>query len=295
MRAEPNERTGDPDLLENTYAVASGAFGANYRIDPAVALASNVSVGFRAPSMFELYASGVHGGVAAFQQGTPRLDPERSISTDLSLRLRADRARGKVTVYRNQILNYIYLRNTGLERGDLPVFRSAQTDAVIRGIDAGGRFDLTDWLQLGGQASFITSTGEGINEGSDAALPLLPADRLESFVRLHGGEFGRLRRAHLRLDLVHTLEKEAAGRYEPFAQFDFGPPFGTASTEPYTLVSVEAGATVRVYDVPVSLHVTGENLFDTAYRDFLDTYKGYALSAGRNFGFKISVPVGRSK
>ena len=33
-----------------------------------------------------------------------------------------------------------------------------------------------------------------------------------------------------------------------------------------------------------------ENLTDESYRDFLDTYKGYALSPGRNVWIKASVP-----
>ncbi len=65
------------------------------------------------PSVFELYASGVHGGVAAFQVGDPALDPERSYSTDLSLRVRRDRVTAELTGYVNAINNYIYLANTG--------------------------------------------------------------------------------------------------------------------------------------------------------------------------------------
>jgi iron complex outermembrane receptor protein/hemoglobin/transferrin/lactoferrin receptor protein len=31
-------------------------------------------------------------------------------------------------------------------------------------------------------------------------------------------------------------------------------------------------------------------LLDTAYRDFLDTYKGYALSLGRDVRLRLTVP-----
>jgi hypothetical protein len=31
---------------------------------------------------------------------------------------------------------------------------------------------------------------------------------------------------------------------------------------------------------------------DTEYRDFLDTYKGYALSPGRDIRVSLSVPFG---
>ena len=49
---------------------------------------SNLGTGFRAPSVFELYANGQHGGVAAFQQDNPSLEPERTVSFDLGLRIR---------------------------------------------------------------------------------------------------------------------------------------------------------------------------------------------------------------
>jgi outer membrane receptor protein involved in Fe transport len=38
-----------------------------------------------------------------------------------------------------------------------------------------------------------------------------------------------------------------------------------------------------------SLRVAVRNVFDTTYRDFLDTYKGYALSPGRDVQFSLST------
>jgi len=34
------------------------------------------------------------------------------------------------------------------------------------------------------------------------------------------------------------------------------------------------------------------NLTDEDYRDFLDTYKGYALSSGRDIQLELRVPFG---
>ena len=83
----------------------------------------------------------------------------------------------------------------------------------------------------------------------------------------------------------------AAGRFGPFSQFDgdFGPPFGTASTQAYTTVDIEAQGTFDQLGVPVTLSVRVRNLLDETYRDFLDTYKGYALSPGRDVQFSLST------
>jgi iron complex outermembrane receptor protein/hemoglobin/transferrin/lactoferrin receptor protein len=90
----------------------------------------------------------------------------------------------------------------------------------------------------------------------------------------------------------HAFQKDAAGRFEPFSQFDggFGPPFGTASTQAYNVVNVEAQTTLRLgLGAPLTLSVGVDNLLDETYRDFLDTYKGYALSPGRDVQFSLST------
>jgi len=295
VEAVPNQRTTDPDALENTYTTLSGAVGASYAFSDGLAVATNLSSGFRAPSIFELYASGVHGGVAAFQVGNPDLEPERSYSADLSLRVRRDRVTAEITGYVNAINNYIYLRNTGEtnEGSGLPVFAAGQTDAVIPGIEATVETSVQPWLQIGGSTAILDGTGDNLGaDGGDGELPLLPSNTVSGFVRWVPADTDRLRNSHLEVRLKHAFDKDAAGRFEPFSQFDggFGPPFGTASTQAYNVVNVEAQTTLRLgLGAPLTLSVGVDNLLDETYRDFLDTYKGYALSPGRDVQFSLST------
>jgi iron complex outermembrane receptor protein len=89
--------------------------------------------------------------------------------------------------------------------------------------------------------------------------------------------------------MKHAMSKKSAGTYEPFSQFDIIP-FGTASTEAYTTFSIGLGVIYNFNTQPISMYLEIENLFDEAYVDFLDTYKGYALSMGRNISLKVQVP-----
>ena len=295
QEAAPNDRTEQPELLERSFTEVTGAVGANVRLTRGLALASNANVGFRAPSIFELYASGVHGGVAAVQLGNPTLQPERAFSLDLSLRARTDRFSGRVTAYRNRIEDYIFLENTGeTNAAGLPFFGAAQTDALILGLEGGARFTATQWMRVGGSFSVVSGEGDGLTdpgtgESEDGPLPLLPADRLGGFVELHSEGGGTMAEPSLRVDVSHAFGKEAAGRIEPFSQFD-GTPFGTATTRAYTLIDVEAGATLRLGVTPLSLTVGVDNLTDAVHRNFLDTYKGYALSPGRSLRTRVSLP-----
>ena len=109
------------------HSVFTGSLGAVYRLTDEVAIATNLGRGFRAPSLFELYADGVHGGVAAIQEGDPNLEPEKSINIDLGLRWNTPRLQGSATVYRNAISDYIYLQDTGASRNDLPSSPTSRT------------------------------------------------------------------------------------------------------------------------------------------------------------------------
>jgi iron complex outermembrane receptor protein/hemoglobin/transferrin/lactoferrin receptor protein len=295
VEAVPNQRTTDADQLDNTYTTLSGAVGASYTFGDGVAIATNLSSGFRAPSIFELYANGVHGGVAAFQEGNPSLEPERSYSADLSLRVRRDRLTAEVTGYVSAIQDYIYLENTGEQgpNGTLPKFAADQTDALIPGIEATVEASPLPWLQVGGSAAVLDGTGDGLGaDGGDGELPLLPSNTVSGFVRWVPADTAPLSNSQVELSLKRALDKDAAGRFEPFSQFDegFGPPFGTASTRAYSVVNVEARTTLALgLGAPVTVSVGVDNLLDETYRDFLDTYKGYALSPGRDVQVSASV------
>ena len=299
VEAVPNDRTTDADQLDNTYTTLSGAVGASYAFGDGVAIATNLSSGFRAPSIFELYANGVHGGVAAFQVGNPDLEPERSYSADLSLRVRRDRITAEVTGYVNAIQDYIYLKNEDEQgpNGNLQKFAADQTDALIPGIEATVETSPLPWLQVGGSAAVLDGTGDGLGaDGGDGELPLLPANTVSGFVKWVPQSTARLKNPHLKVSVKRALEKDAAGRFEPFAQFDKldtkgpNPPFGTASTRAYSVVNVEARTTLALgLGAPITVSVGVDNLLDETYRDFLDTYKGYALSPGRDVQFSLST------
>ncbi|MEE8573110.1 MAG: TonB-dependent receptor [Gemmatimonadota bacterium] len=292
QKAAPNDRTTDPNLLDNDYAVLTGSLGASYEAVTGVVLAANLGSGFRAPDIFELYASGVHGGVAAIQLGEPTLEPERSLNADLGMRLRTGRVTGEVTAYSNWIDNYIFLSNTG-ETGDggLPVFINDQTDARLVGIEGFIEVSVLPWLNLGAGGAALDTQGDDLEDpdtGADGSLPLIPANRIEGLLRVHRSQMGAIRGAFAEVRLRRILDKDSAGLFEPFSQFDVIP-FGTASTDAYTVVSLYVGGSVELGRTPLDLYFGVENLLDETYRDFLDTYKGYALSPGRNFIAKVGV------
>ncbi|MEA1979531.1 MAG: TonB-dependent receptor [candidate division Zixibacteria bacterium] len=289
MRLPDTEAGETDDVLTQKYSVFSGSAGASYRLSEFFTVASNFTIGFRAPDIFELHAYGIHGGVQAFQIGNPYLDPERSYGIDASLRLRTEHAVAKATFYHNRIDNYIFLENQGRDTTigttTLPILVADQTDGTISGIELSGEVNLFRWMRL--EAAYSATTSENRATGNE--LPLMPADRIITGVRFSKPAKGILSSSFAEIRMKHVMSKKSAGIYEPFSQFDIIP-FGTASTKAYTTFSIGFGLIFNFKTQPISVYLDVENLLDEAYVDFLDTYKGYALSMGRNVSLRIQVP-----
>lgn len=305
QEAEPNSELNLPDftagetneVLDQSYFEFSGSVGATYQFTDELALATNIGRGFRAPSLFNLHVDGVHGGIAAYQVGNPYLDSERSLNTDLSLRWRSSNVQAKATVYRNTINNYMFLVNTGEFAGPNndgpPILEFVQGNARLLGANGDITAQVLPWLQLSG--TFETVEGKNVDENVPEvdALPLLPPTKLSGKVKVMRPSLGKLDNTFISLGVQYASSKEAAGRYEPFWQFGNSPKFndfGVASTDAYTLFNATIGAEILLWDRPISLQISGNNLLNTTYRDFLDTYKGYALSPGRDITFRVKVP-----
>jgi iron complex outermembrane receptor protein/hemoglobin/transferrin/lactoferrin receptor protein len=166
-----------------------------------------------------------------------------------------------------------------------------QGDAVMSGADFSVQAQVFDWLQIRGALETVI----GKNIDTDEKLPLLPATKTWAELRWTRNAWGPLKNVFSSIGLRHAARKEAAGRYEPFWQFDQNPNFGVASTGAYTLCDFGLGFDVPVGGQYFGINLMVNNIFDTAYRDFLDTYKGYALSPGRDVRLKLIVPFNIGK
>jgi len=286
-----------PQNDERDYSSVSGAIGAAYKLSSALTATANIGRGFRTPSFYNLYVYGYHGGVFAFQIGNPDLKNETSLDVSGSLRLRSQRFEATATVFQNRIDNYIFLYSAPdhpvAPQNEPFVFAHDQADAVLTGIDLSVRANVLDWLVLGGNYSLINSEfSSGVHNGD--GLPLMPADRANAEVKFMLPNVAMFRSPYLLFNMKRMAKKSAAGIYEPFGQFDdgIGPdiPFGVASTDAYTLLNLGVGFDLKLLRQPLNLDVEISNLLDENYRDFLDTYKAYALSPGRSVNVKLNFP-----
>lgn len=281
-------QSGERDI--RSWNALSGSAGLTWQFADNLLTTAHVARGFRAPSVFDLYANGVHGGVAAFQRGNAELAEEYSLNKDIGVRYFSHRTNAAIVVFHSDISDYIYQANTQTvhEPSGLPIYALQQGDASIEGVELDWQMQVNDNLMLTANYTRIRSNLKALN--SD--LPMLPADNLYAALRWQLNDYARWQDNALHISVTSNSSKNAAGAYEPFAQYD-RLPFGTASTPGYSLWNVGYSTTLYAQSTPVTVDLSVDNLFNKAHRNFLDTYKGYALGMGRSMNIKLTIPFSR--
>ncbi len=149
--------------------------GAVWSFAPQYSLGFSLSRAQRLPTAEELYANGPHAATRTVELGNLALGEETSHNAELTLRKLAGRTTFSLSLFRNQVDDFIYAADTGHDIGEgYREIEYRQQDAVLTGAEGELRFQATD-------ATAFTLFGDHVrgklrDGGGD--LPRIPADRL---------------------------------------------------------------------------------------------------------------------
>jgi len=286
--------------FKSTFRNVSGSVGGAYSVSEKLLVKANLSRGFRAPNISELGSNGQHEGTVRYEIGDPTLKAETSLQYDAGISYVTDHVSLNVDAFENRIQNYIFPRHLLNAAGSdsiastgNPVFLYDQGNARLLGGEVS--VDIhphpLDWLHF--ENSFSMVRARQLNQPADSLrnLPFIPADRLQSELRVNFRKVKNTRLANLyaRINVEHT-----------FAQNRFFAAYQTETRTPsYTLFNAGIGAdwTSAKAQTLFSIYLTGNNLFDVAYQSHLSRlkYADYNASNGRtgifNMGRNVSVKV----
>lgn len=161
----------------NSFNPNSFALGGLYSINDQWSVTSNLSHNERAPSYFELYANGAHVATGQFEVGNANFDVERSNGIDAQLRWKNSLHSFSVGAYYTRFSNFIGLFNTGndieVEPGEfLPEAQFRAVPAEFKGLEAEGKFTLTDQLQWLVRGDYVHAKETRTNEYLPRISPL---------------------------------------------------------------------------------------------------------------------------
>ncbi len=276
---------------------ANGSLGAAYQLRPDLTLTANFSTAWRAPNVADLYSNGLHQSAVAYERGNPDLQPEQAYNGNLVLAYAGKRLSGEVGIYNNRIDNYIYLKPDSVpivrQRGAFPSYTYSQVKATFRGIDATLTYKFTDRLSLTTKNSLLFA----YNQTDHDYLVFIPPNRSDNNLRYDWSRWGKLSNLYVSLNGLYVSRQSRAPAVttqqengQVIFTGDFAPP-----PPAYFLVGAELGFLAQLGTHSLNVILSGTNLANVAYRDYLNRFRYFADEPGRSILLKLKLPLAFTK
>ena len=250
----------DDSAKNNSFNPASYAFGGLYTFNSNWSLATNLSHNERAPSYFELYANGAHLATGQYEIGNPNFDKERSNGVDAQMRWKDGKNSFNFGAYYTRFSSFLGLLGTGDidAESELPIAQFSSFAATFKGLEADGRFNIADNLDLTLRGDYVRAT----NRDSGDPLPRIAPLRLGGGLHYQKNSFGA------RMDVLHAFKQDRTSENE-------------LVTDSYTNLSA-----IVTYKLPTKLglevYAKANNLLDQEIREHTSFLKDIAPQAGRS-------------
>ena len=277
---QDDDHTGDDHGDEHEVEVtdyardfnnSSIALSLGTKLNDSIDLALNFSTFERAPAEVELFMNGPHLAVGRYEEGDPSMQAEQASNIDLSLNYEKDGLFASLSIFQNDIDNYIYLEDDPLGTIEEGLLKAAykQNDSEFDGyeLEFGKGFSLTKgYLVL----SFARDSVSGnFDDGSN--VPRMVPERNMFKLKYTGEDFS----AALMLKDVEEQTSIAAGE---------------AATEGFQMLDINVAKTVELASgSSVQVAVFGKNLLDEAARNHSSFVKNEVPLPGRNIGVKLNL------
>jgi len=271
-------------FADTDYIALSASAGVVFKIDNDNTLAFNYAYSERAPSASEFFAYGPHIGSGTYEIGggfeivnnneqytviqtVDDMHKEISNNLDLTYRFNNDDWNASLSVFHNQIDNYIFenftdlvFSNGGLisaqafdqqvanfgepadEADGLPVVVFAQQNATLYGYEAQIDWHLNDQWRL---EAFTDYTRAKLASGLN--VPRIPPMRLGSSVHFEYGNW------HTEMEVIRNSKQDKIAINE-------------TETSGYTMVSASANYYLELDNVDMTIYIKGDNLTNQAAR-----------------------------
>lgn len=262
----------------------TGSIGAAYAISNELKIAANIASAWRPPAPNELYANGLHQGLASIEIGNQNFNVERNLNTNLEIEYKKDSIlQIEAVLYNNSFKNFIFLQPTlppALTiRGYYPVFEYQQTNANLMGADFTLHYFLQSNIRVTGKASILRARNTITNDW----IVLMPADRFEARIK-RNIKLKKQFNSYIELGITHVLQQtripvDGNGKIIDYAD----------APKAYNLVDFEAGTTLTKSKINIGLSIY--NLLNTNYRDYLNRMRYFIAEAGLNIALRARIPL----
>jgi iron complex outermembrane recepter protein len=292
------------ESVSEFFSGLSASFGMTWNANDKSGFKLNMAQGYRAPSVTEITARGVHPGSGFMQIGSSELKPEFALQADAGFFMNREHVSINLTAFANRIQNYTYNEKlvsvTGSDSifidgaNEFPVYQFRQTPAVL----VGGEFSFDihphplDWLHIENSLALVFAENKGAVSDDTRYLPLIPPFHSTT-------EF--------RAELPQTMGRFSSIYFSFAIQFYAAQnriysAYGTETKTPdYTLLNAVCGTDIlnRKGKSILTFQLACSNMLDRTYQSHLSRLKymdSYPVNGtgrtgiynmGRNFSAKL--------
>ena len=129
------EHEEEVDKFKKEFNTDSLALTLNRDLNDYLEMSLDLASVERAPSAIELYMNGPHLVTGRYEEGNTELEIERSRNIDFTLAYQQNAFFGSMTIFRNNIDNFIYLSDTNKKEKKMPLAEYMQKDAQLNGVE----------------------------------------------------------------------------------------------------------------------------------------------------------------
>lgn len=269
----------------NTTAASANA---GYKITKGLKTNFNITMSTRAPQVNELLSNGIHHGSATYESGDIYLKPERSFNTVWvnQFSSKDNDFSAEISLYNNQINNFIYQQPIPDQpvltvSGAFPLLQYRQNDARLQGMDISTRWQPVKQLEWELNYSLLRAK----NIDSSDWLIRMPADRIRNTLSYRFSAGKRWTENSISFEHLYVFKQTRTPNETHYKQdYKEAPPA-------YGLVNMDASTTLLLKQLPVTLSIGVRNLLNKTYRDYLNSMRYFSDETGRNFQFRIKIPI----
>ena len=128
------EHEEEVDKFKKEFNTDSLALTLNRDLNDYLEMSLDLASVERAPSAIELYMNGPHLVSGRYEEGNTELEIERSRNIDFTLGYQQNAFFGSMTIFKNNIDNFIYLADTNKKEKKMPLAEYMQKDAQLNGL-----------------------------------------------------------------------------------------------------------------------------------------------------------------
>jgi iron complex outermembrane receptor protein len=243
----------------------NGSVGIKRNFDNS-SLRINLGSGYRAPSLIELFADGVHHGTFRYEKGNSSLVAETSFQTDITLEVNNDDSTLSFDLFYNDINDYIYVSPSSLNMDGYKVYNYMQQNATLWGGEIHySKQTGIDWLTSHTSLEYIN----GETADGDALPFIAPLT------------FNQVFTANISSNYSFEIDFLAKAKQSRISQFE-------EETDGYSLLNLSGNWKTSFLDNDLNIFWSIDNVFDKEYMDHLSRLKTAGIhEMGRNISIGL--------